>query len=173
VTRPIRYQYHLVFSSLVSSSRCRDPTRSATTLPPIPHRLVGKLLVGSCLGTMVPPPSALTMPPGSHHVVAMQQLLSLATAYSRLPSLPLACCCLIIAISRQTHHNDASMWPLLGRRQRRHPSLKAFAAVTGPTETKRAGTPFALFGTRRRPATASSHRAASSSSEAHVWSGTL
>jgi hypothetical protein len=33
-------------------------------------------------------------------------------AYSRLPSLPLACCCLIIAISRQTRHNDAPMWPL-------------------------------------------------------------
>jgi hypothetical protein len=32
---------------------------------------------------------------------------------------------------------------LLGRRQRRHPPLEAFAAVTGPTETKRAGTPFA------------------------------
>jgi hypothetical protein len=86
VTRPVRYQCHLVFSSLVSSSRCRDPTRSATTLPPIPHRLVGKLLVGSCLGTTVPPPSALTMSPGSHHVVAMQQLLSLVTAYSRCPS---------------------------------------------------------------------------------------
>lgn len=104
MTRPVRYQCHLVFSSLVSSSRCRDPTRSATTLPHIPHRLVGKLLVGSCLGTMVPPPSALTMSPGSHHVVAMQQLLSLATVYNRLPSLPLACCCLIIVISRQTHH---------------------------------------------------------------------
>jgi hypothetical protein len=39
-------------------------------------------------------------------------LLSLATAYNRLPSLPLACCCLIIAISRQTHHNGASMWLL-------------------------------------------------------------
>jgi hypothetical protein len=32
---------------------------------------------------------------------------------------------------------------LLGRRQRRHPSLEAFAAVAGPTGTKRAGTPFA------------------------------
>jgi small-conductance mechanosensitive channel len=36
---------------------------------------------------------------------------------------------------------------LLGRRQRRHPSLEAFAAAAGPTETKRAGTPFAGFGT--------------------------
>ena len=27
---------------------------------------------------------------------------------------------------------------MLGRRQRRHPSLEAFAAVAGPTETKRA-----------------------------------
>jgi hypothetical protein len=32
---------------------------------------------------------------------------------------------------------------LLGRRQRRHPSLEAFSAVAGPTETKRARTPFA------------------------------
>jgi hypothetical protein len=36
---------------------------------------------------------------------------------------------------------------LLGRRQRRHPSLEAFAAAAGPTETKRAGTPFAGLGT--------------------------
>jgi hypothetical protein len=32
---------------------------------------------------------------------------------------------------------------LLGRRQRRHPSLEAFAAAAGLTETKQAGTPFA------------------------------
>jgi hypothetical protein len=57
---------------------------------------------------------------------------------------------------------------MLGRRQRRHPLLEAFAAVAGLTETKRAGTPFTRLGTRRRPATASSHSAASSSSEAHV-----
>jgi seryl-tRNA synthetase len=57
---------------------------------------------------------------------------------------------------------------VLGRRQRRHPSLEAFAAVAGLTETKRAGTPFAPFGTRRRPAATSSRSAASSSSEAHV-----
>jgi hypothetical protein len=36
---------------------------------------------------------------------------------------------------------------VLGRRQRRHPSLEPFAAVAGLTETKRAGTPFASFGT--------------------------
>jgi hypothetical protein len=36
---------------------------------------------------------------------------------------------------------------MLGRRQRRHPSLEASAAVAGLTETKRAGTPFAPFGT--------------------------
>jgi hypothetical protein len=35
----------------------------------------------------------------------------------------------------------------LGRRQRRHPSLEAFAAAAGLTETKRAGTPFAGLGT--------------------------
>jgi hypothetical protein len=57
---------------------------------------------------------------------------------------------------------------MLGRRQRRHPSLEAFTAVAGLTETKRVGTPLALFGTRRRPATTSSRSAASSSSEAHV-----
>jgi hypothetical protein len=43
---------------------------------------------------------------------------------------------------------------MLGRRQRRHPSLEAFTAVVGPTETKRAGTPFAPYDIRRRPATA-------------------
>jgi hypothetical protein len=36
---------------------------------------------------------------------------------------------------------------MLGRRQRRHPSLEASAAVAGLTETKWAGTPFAPFGT--------------------------
>jgi hypothetical protein len=43
-----------------------------------------------------------------------------------------------------------------------------FASVVGPTEIKRAGTPFASYDIRRRPATRSPHRAASSSSEAHV-----
>jgi hypothetical protein len=57
---------------------------------------------------------------------------------------------------------------LLGRRQRRHPSLEAFADVAGLTETKRAGTPFAPFGTRRRPEATPSRSAASFSSEAHV-----
>jgi hypothetical protein len=33
---------------------------------------------------------------------------------------------------------------MLGRRQSRHPPLEVFAAVAGPTETKRAGTPFVL-----------------------------
>ena len=32
---------------------------------------------------------------------------------------------------------------MLGRRQRRHPSLEVFAAAAGLTETKQAGTPFA------------------------------
>ena len=36
---------------------------------------------------------------------------------------------------------------VLGRRHRRHPSLEAFAAAAVPTETKRAGTPFAGLGT--------------------------
>jgi hypothetical protein len=63
--------------------------------------------------------------------------------------------------SRQSTH-------VLGRRQRRHPSLEAFAAVVGPTEIKRAGTPFAPHDIRRRPATRSSHHAASPNSEAHV-----
>jgi hypothetical protein len=58
---------------------------------------------------------------------------------------------------------------MLGRRRRRHPSLEAFAVVVGPTETRqRAGTPFALYDIGRRPMTRSSHRAASSSMEAHV-----
>jgi hypothetical protein len=42
---------------------------------------------------------------------------------------------------------ESMKMPLLGRRQRRHPSLEPFAAVAGLTETKRAGTPFARFGT--------------------------
>jgi hypothetical protein len=62
---------------------------------------------------------------------------------------------------------------VLGRRQSRHPPLEVFAAVAGPTETKWAGTPFARYDIRRRPATRSSHRAASSSSEAHVRSDPL
>jgi hypothetical protein len=57
---------------------------------------------------------------------------------------------------------------MLGRRQRRHPSLEAFAAVAGLTETKRAGTPFAPYGTIRRPAATPSRGATSFSSEAHV-----
>jgi hypothetical protein len=60
---------------------------------------------------------------------------------------------------------------MLGRRQRRHPSLEAFAAAVELTETKQAGTPFACSAPdedRRRRA---SHSAASSSSEAHVRSG--
>ena len=36
---------------------------------------------------------------------------------------------------------------MLERRQRRHPSLEAFAAAAGPPEAKRAGTPFAGLGT--------------------------
>jgi hypothetical protein len=58
---------------------------------------------------------------------------------------------------------------MLGRRRRRHPSLEAFAVVAGPTETRqRARTPFAPFNIGRRPTTRSSHRAASSSMEAHA-----
>ena len=47
---------------------------------------------------------------------------------------------------------------------RSRPSL----ITAGQTETEQAGTPFAPFGTRRRPATKSSRCAASFSSEAHV-----
>jgi hypothetical protein len=43
-----------------------------------------------------------------------------------------------------------------------------FAAVAGLTKTKRAGTPFASFSTRRRPAVTSPRGTASSCSEAHV-----
>jgi hypothetical protein len=47
---------------------------------------------------------------------------------------------------------------------RSRPSL----ITAGQTETEQAGTPFAPFGTRRRPATKSSRSAASFSSEAHA-----
>jgi hypothetical protein len=58
---------------------------------------------------------------------------------------------------------------VLGRRRRHHPSLEAFAVVVGTTETRqRARTPFAPYDIRRRPRTRSSHRATSSSMEAHV-----
>jgi hypothetical protein len=58
---------------------------------------------------------------------------------------------------------------MLGRRRIRHPSLEAFAEVVGPAETgHRAGTPFSPYDIGRRPVTRSSHRAASSSIEAHV-----
>jgi hypothetical protein len=43
-----------------------------------------------------------------------------------------------------------------------------FAAVAALTKTKRAGTPFASFSTRRRPAVTSPRSTASSCSEAHV-----
>jgi hypothetical protein len=46
----------------------------------------------------------------------------------------------------QQHVFENPEYGVLGRRQRRHPSLEAFAAVAGPTETKRAGTPFAGLG---------------------------
>jgi hypothetical protein len=62
-----------------------------------------------------------------------------------------------------------SDYRVLGRRRRRHPTLEAFAVVVGPTETRqRAETPFAPYDIGRRPVTKSSHRAASSSMEAHV-----
>jgi hypothetical protein len=44
----------------------------------------------------------------------------------------------------------------------------SLAAVPGLTKTKRAGTPFASFSTRRRPAVTSPRSTASSCSEAHV-----
>jgi hypothetical protein len=63
---------------------------------------------------------------------------------------------------------------LLGRRRRRDPSLDAFAAFVGPTETRqRTGSPFVPYVIGRRPMTRSSHLATSSSMEAHVWSGPL
>jgi hypothetical protein len=58
---------------------------------------------------------------------------------------------------------------LLGRRQRRHPSLDAFAVIAGPMETRqRAGSPFVPYVAGRRPVMRSSHPATSSSMEAHV-----
>jgi hypothetical protein len=80
---------------------------------------------------------------------------------------------------------------MLGRRQIRHPSLEVFAAAAGLTDKTGRDTSLEVFaaaagltdktgrdtlrliGTRRRPATKSSHNAASSSSEAHVRSGPL
>jgi hypothetical protein len=58
--------------------------------------------------------------------------------------------------------------PLLGRRQRRHPSLEVFAAAAELTETKQAGTPFACTAPDEDWRRRASHSAASSSSEAHV-----
>jgi hypothetical protein len=52
---------------------------------------------------------------------------------------------------------------MLGRRQRRHPSLEVFAASAGPTDKTGRDT-LRLSVTRRRQATKSSHCAASSSS---------
>jgi hypothetical protein len=62
---------------------------------------------------------------------------------------------------------------LLGRRQRRHPSLEAFAAAAELTETKQAGTPFASSAPDEDWRRRASHGAASFSSEAHVQSGPL
>jgi hypothetical protein len=65
--------------------------------------------------------------------------------------------------------DEATQIRLLGRRRRPHPSLEVFAVVVGPTETRqRVGTPLARYDIGRRPVTRSSHRAASSSMEAHV-----
>jgi hypothetical protein len=60
---------------------------------------------------------------------------------------------------------------MLGRRQRRHPSLEAFAAAAELTETKQAGTPFACTAPDEDWRRRASHSAASPSSEAHVRSG--
>jgi hypothetical protein len=68
--------------------------------------------------------------------------------------------------------NTKTIVPLLGQRQRRHPSLEVFAAAAGLTDKTGRDT-LRLIGTRRRPTTKSSHSAASSSSEAHVRSGPL
>jgi hypothetical protein len=112
VTRPVCYQCHLVFSSLVSSSR--------VGIPHAPTLLCLLFRIDWWTSYWWDP--ALT-PWCHHHLSSLchqgpttslqcNNCCRFATAYSRLPSLPLVCCCLIIAISRQTHHNDASMWPL-------------------------------------------------------------
>jgi hypothetical protein len=62
---------------------------------------------------------------------------------------------------------------MLGRRQRRHPSLEVFADNRWSDRDRTGGNTLRLIGTRRRPSTKSSHSAASSSSEAHVRSGPL
>jgi hypothetical protein len=62
---------------------------------------------------------------------------------------------------------------MLGRRQRRHPSLEVFVDNRWSDRDRAGRDTLRLIGTRRRPATKSSHSAASSSSEAHVRSGPL
>jgi hypothetical protein len=68
---------------------------------------------------------------------------------------------------------QASLRPRLGRRQMCHPSLEVFADNRWPDRDRTGRDTLRLTGTRRRPATKSSHSAASSSSEAHVRSGPL
>jgi hypothetical protein len=43
----------------------------------------------------------------------------------------------------QGSNTSSTATSAVGAKARRHPSLEAFAAAAGPTETKRAGTPFA------------------------------
>jgi hypothetical protein len=58
---------------------------------------------------------------------------------------------------------------MLGRSQRRHPSLDVFANLAAPTEARRlADLPFVPRVAGRRPTTRSSHPATSSNMEAHV-----
>jgi hypothetical protein len=65
--------------------------------------------------------------------------------------------------------NTTVMAKLLGRRQRRHPSLNGFANLAAPMETRRlAELPFVPRVTGRRPVTRSSHLTALSNMEAQV-----
>jgi hypothetical protein len=89
----------------------RGPVCSSATLPPNPHRRMGRLLVGFCLGTTAPP--ALAISQRSRRAVATRQWLSLAaiafsprrrhlSSHRRLPLLSHAYCRLTIVILRWT-----------------------------------------------------------------------
>jgi hypothetical protein len=63
-----------------------------------------------------------------------------------------------IGIRIKVWYRVSSVWTLLGRRRRRHPSLDAFTVIVGPAETRQqAGSPFIPHVIGRRPVTRSSH----------------
>jgi hypothetical protein len=97
LTRPL--QRHLTSSLLVSSSPCRDPAFNVDTLPPSPHQLMGKQLVGPWHHL------SLANSLRSHCAVATRHWLRLSPSTSIAASPPAlsppTCCRLTNAISRQ------------------------------------------------------------------------